>query len=1083
MPREEILRGTFNPEVFTASLGPVLQYYRSGKAPIDSIYTDAELFFRDATYPTQGLRTTLTEVFGRIAGDPGSPAIHRLETAFGGGKTHTLIACTHIAYQGSKLAGYTDELLPEQLLPHPGSVIVAGVPGDEIPVHRPQGDALVPYTLWGEIAYQVGGEELYRAVESEATSYAAPGRTYFERVFTGRKVIIMLDELAQYAARLEAARPNGAGQLAAFLMSLNGYARTHSGIAIILTLASAADAFSRQTNRLAKLISLVRGEDISAEEAIGLGERAIRDVSSVVARDAVQVTPVQAREISAVLAKRLFSLIDRVAAEETAAEYMELYRRNQNLLPQEACSENYRQRLQANYPFHPTLVDFLNNKLAGAENFQGTRGVLRVLALAVRSLWQNQHAVPMIHASHLELKSERVVNEILNRTGSSDLLFVLNADVGGVDTGSLEGGQSNAERADQENPHPEGYSFYRFTWQTVFLHSLVGRTQGLGSNLFGINEPDCLLAVSMPGLTPAQVQVALEEIKRSAFYLRADQGRYFASEEPTINSVLAHIRRTVNDKQIKSLLADVARKVIAERSDLFHIEHDVSLPEHIPDGKGRPILAVVSPVAEAVDVQAMITTKGPNIPREQQNLVFLLTPDAVRVTGEMGQAQLPGMNANGADRVMQRLFDFARHVSAIQMLQSKPQTYGVSPGRLREAEVHEHFSQQGLGLETLVAQSYRRLYYPSTTGHIVYREIRSASGESGRAFIEAIKSGLLEDGELLTAQHTGQSTLNNLKTYFFAQGDTVTVEKLASNFVCMRNWPVLESPRILGTLLRAGVEKGTWAIYKMGDAASSLPAEFFDKDTGVPFSADLLNSGYSLITLQGAKQRGWTKGEKIDPAKLQERVLYTLGSAGPSTSEGVRDQVTEQYGEVPAEDWQDNVGGLLQQGSLFAYQGTPDQTEKPKSLVGGAAAAIYTVQPEDVLITRAQVAEKGWLTTSQLPPGQPSPDQPSPGGPGVRLSGPEAMEKVWPLLKRLGSIYSRGASSQINELELSGLGLPAGGRLRLTLSDATPKSIQALGELLEVLVNVAKPDEQSDIFLAIDDPAEDCKFIKELNNK
>ncbi|MBC7338065.1 MAG: AAA family ATPase, partial [Clostridia bacterium] len=172
--------GTLNLEVFTASLGPIIEFYRSGQmvAHLDRLYTDPHLFFREATYPTQGLRLTLGEVFGRLAGDTAVPAIHRLETAFGGGKTHTLIACAHIAFRGRELQGVVDGLLDPGLLPEPGSVAVAGIAGDEIPVHKPKGNALVPYTLWGEIAYQIGGEKLYREVEEDANSPAAPGKTY-----------------------------------------------------------------------------------------------------------------------------------------------------------------------------------------------------------------------------------------------------------------------------------------------------------------------------------------------------------------------------------------------------------------------------------------------------------------------------------------------------------------------------------------------------------------------------------------------------------------------------------------------------------------------------------------------------------------------------------------------------------------------------------------------------------------------------------------------------------------------------------------------------------------------------------------
>ncbi len=305
-PRPEILAGTFNPEVFTASLSPIIEYYRGNQSIMDNIYTDATLFFKEATYPTQGLCSVLSEVFGRLAGDMTVPAIHRLETAFGGGKTHALIATTHIAYKGTELQEVTENILDKKLLPTPGSIVVVGVGGEEIEVHKPKGEALIPYTLWGEIAYQVGGEALYREVEEDASSYAAPGKTYFEKVFTGRKVIIMLDELAQYAARLEAARHDGANQLAAFLMALHSYARNHAGVALLLTLASATDAFSKQTQRLAELISQVRGDEVDEDDALSIGEKAIKGVASVVARDAVQITPVQAGEISSVLAKRLF---------------------------------------------------------------------------------------------------------------------------------------------------------------------------------------------------------------------------------------------------------------------------------------------------------------------------------------------------------------------------------------------------------------------------------------------------------------------------------------------------------------------------------------------------------------------------------------------------------------------------------------------------------------------------------------------------------------------------------------------------------------------------------------------------------
>ena len=320
-PREDILIGTFNPEIFTASLGEVLDFYRKGKARIHSVYTDAEEFFSEATYPTDGMRAVLSEVFARLKGDSSVPAIHRLETAFGGGKTHTLIACTHIAFRGRELAAATGNLIDPELLPEPGEVSVVGIAGDAIPVHKPRGEHLIPYTLWGEIAYQVGGEELYRQIEEIATSYAAPGDFYFDTVLGGKKVLIMLDELAQYAARFACAHPGGAEQLAAFLMALHGYARKNEKISVVLTLASAADAFAKQTARLAKALSQVTGKKLDTDDALAIGQEALKGIASVAARDATLFVPVQAAEISKVLGKRLFSHIDDDAARRTAQEY------------------------------------------------------------------------------------------------------------------------------------------------------------------------------------------------------------------------------------------------------------------------------------------------------------------------------------------------------------------------------------------------------------------------------------------------------------------------------------------------------------------------------------------------------------------------------------------------------------------------------------------------------------------------------------------------------------------------------------------------------------------------------------------
>lgn len=1068
-PREDLLAGTFNPEIFTASLSQVIRHYRGSTTVLSNIYTDPDQFFTEGTYPTVGLRTVLDEVFARLGGNNTVPAIHRLETSFGGGKTHALIACTHIAFRGRELADVTSGIANASLLPEPGEVSVVGIAGDEIEVQKPKGAELVPYTLWGEIAFQVGGEDLYRKVEADAESYAAPGKSYFGRVFGDRKVLLMLDELAQYATRLEAARPNGGRQLAAFLMALHGYARTNSGIAVLLTLAGAQDAFADQTKRLAELVSAVRGEEVSEDTALSVAERGVRDVTSVVSRDAVPVIPVQAAEISRILAKRLFERIDPAGAEATAEAYVEMYAKNVGMLPEEATRADYKERLVAHYPLHPTFIGFLNNRLSTVENFQGTRGVLRVLALAVRRLWLDQRDVPMMHVCHLDLRDARTVAEILGRTGSNDLLPVLNADVGGVDTKQLEGGRSNAELADLRNPHPAGHPMYEYAWQAVFLHSLVDRDKGLGSNLFGITEQDAVFTVSFPTLTPHQVVTALKEIEDSAYYLRFEQGRYYASLDPSINIALARIRKSLNNDEITTLLDASARKVVSPDIKTFHVEPDVSAPEHIPDEKGVPVLAVVSLGAEEIDAQACVTTKGQNRGRVEQNMVLLLVPETVLVRDvKSGDPSLFSSQAPRAQAAYRDIHEIARWVLAMRKLRDKPQDHGIAPAKLAEKKFDARYHERENSLQSRVTEVYSGLWFPSASGQVVRKEIKTAGGEGGASTLELVRRALLDEGELITSEHTGQSHLMSLGKLFFEQADTAPLDKLRECFRQVRRWPMLEAPTVFEQIVRAGVSKGQWCLFRMGSDENLLPDEFHSRDTDeVPYSLDLTEPGYALVTVQGANQRGWTKSDAVDLERVKGWVKDIAAKEGVATVSAVAEKVAETYGEVEEQHVAEAVGDLVRDGRLLSYKGEPDQQEKP-DLITKTSAALYNPDGGDVVVTLAKASERGWITEKQR---------------GLSLTGKAGAKKLLALLRRIGGFYSRGATSKVDSLELTDLVLPKGGTLRVSLYDVPPESMKLLGELFEVLDGVVEIGENTEGYLDINEPDENCPFVQELEKE
>jgi hypothetical protein len=609
---------------------------------------------------------------------------------------------------------------------------------------------------------------------------------------------------------------------------------------------------------------------------------------------------------------------------------------------------------------------------------------------------------------------------------------------------------------------------HEWGWRVVFLHSLVGRDEGLQSELFGLTEQQALFEVSFPGLTPPQVQTALAEITERAFYLRMNEGRYYASLDPSVNVALARLRRTLaSSDRVTSLLDATARKIVRAESQNFHVVPDVSAPEHVPDKKDRPVLALVTLGASTIDVDAFVTTVGPNRPRIQQNTVFLLVPDTVTVTAGAGQEDtLFSTQQTRAQEAYKKLQDVARWVVAMRLLREKPQDYGINKARLEEQEFDIRHAEREQALITAVTQAYSSLWFPSASGHLRRAEIKTAGGEGGESTIELIRKELLEAGELVIAEHTGQSDLMSLSQLFFAQGDTVTLAKLRENFCALRHWPVLEAPSVLEQIVRAGVTKGIWCLFRMGSDENTRPEELYSRDTGdVPYNLDLSRPDFMLVTLQGANQRGWTTTDKVDPIHVKEWVKDAVAQHSVATVEQLAEQLAEQHGTIPQHNLIDAVVGLVQEGRLLSFSGRPDRQDEPSELLTGSNAMLYTPRLNDVVITRAEAAQRGWLAKQEQV---------------FRLTGKDGAHTLVPLLARLGSLYARGAQSHIDLLDLIDLALPGGGTLRLSLNNVPPESMKRLGELFEVLAGVTQAGEATEGYLDIANPSEACLLIREL---
>lgn len=1065
-PRRDLLEDNINLGMFTASLDEVHRHYTDGSLR-NPIYTDAEVFFQQATYVTTSMKRVFSDVFARLSGDTTATMLNRLETGFGGGKTHTLIACMHLARKGKTISSVVGDAIPETLLPEPGEVSVVAVAGEMTPVTMTKGARIHPFPLWAEIARQIGGDTLSERVRSYMHRLDSPDEAYFQEVFGEKKVLILIDELAHYAARWSVAHPAAGEMLASFFMSLFGYARQNPRIAVVVTLASLRDAFSAQTGELEKKLTEISGETISADRAEVILEQAVDGISTVIARDETVVVPVEAKDLSLVLGKRLFEAIDSKEAISEAGEYRSFYDRNLSLLQIPGPLDEYIGRIKGSYPFHPTLIDFLNNKLSTVPTFQRTRGVLRILALAVRSIWKSDRDVPMIHASDLDFEDSRTVSELVGRTDNNSLLPAISADIGTADSRQLSAGMSNADVADLENPHPERVSYHKATWKTVFLHSLAGKDEGLGGAVFGLSEPEALLAVSRPGLSPAQVQEALKAIAGRAYYLHYKSDKYYADSNPTINVPLSDIRRNLSEEQILQEIEVKARKIVSAAAAGFQIKTDIAQPSDIPEAKDRPVLAILSPRVRSLNPADFITTMGKNNPRIYQNNVFLLVHDMTEI--QSGEKHLFSPDDEKREKIRQEIFDLARIVIAMKRLKDNPQNYGLSQRHLQEQGFEADLREREKALETRVNQVWSWLLFPSAEEKKFMAEnIRTAGGEGGEPVLQLIHAALKKNGKIITSGEIHAESLNALHQLIFKSVEYAPVESIKSSFIANRAWPALEESKLLRQIIQEGIRSNKWRLAGKIDEATGRPQTFYDDENpDIPLDVNV-EKDHALVTVGGARKRNWGSSAELKPEEIKTIVSEVLNQSHAMRVAQAVEKTAAARDDVKETAAHEAIQELVVTEKLLVYRGDPDQKEKPENLqTGPLAAHLETSFPDAVAITKGEAARRGWLDMA----------------PNYLKIGNDEQEVVLALLKRFGSFYTRNASTTLRSLHLMNYEVPGSGRISVMIEDGSPETMKHLAELLSLMGEKITPTSGSQTLLHIDDPDPACPLVQEIKNR
>jgi predicted AAA+ superfamily ATPase len=560
VPHPDVLEGTFQQSEFAADISAV----RAGNATPE--YGDAAAFFQ-RTFITEGMRLLLIQVAQRLNGKGGEPVI-QLQTAFGGGKTHTMLAVYHLATRSCSL----DELsgIPALLrLAGLADVPVARVAVLDGTTHAPgqpwaHGQARIR-TLWGELAWQLGKENGYALVRDADLSGTSPGkevlRTLLDRF---APCVVLVDELVAYIRQF----PDG--------QALTG-GTYDSNLSFVQALTEAAKLVPT-----AILLASLPESDVEAGSSRGV--TALRALEKTFGRVQALWKPVATEEAFEIVRRRLFEPIrDAKARNAVCREFAQMYTVEGASLPSETHEARYYERLVQAYPIHPEVFDRLYEDWTTLESFQRTRGVLKLMARVIYRLWKDSNQDPMIMPGSLPLDDSGARNE---------LLYYLPPGWDAVVERDIDGDRAETTAIDVKEPRFGAVSAARRVARTIFLGSAPassGAATRAHKGIRGVDRARVLLGCLQPGQSAAAFSDALNRLSDRLHYLNSsgdkkqDATRFWFDTRANLRREMEDRKGRFDDRgEVRGKIGEALKK-LGGGAELFEAVHVFTPHADIPD--------------------------------------------------------------------------------------------------------------------------------------------------------------------------------------------------------------------------------------------------------------------------------------------------------------------------------------------------------------------------------------------------------------------------------------------------------------------------------------------------------------------
>ena len=625
-PHQDVAQGRYRNAEFAANLAQVA----SGKGRADDAfeYRDPVEFF-SRTYVTEGMKGLLVQALRRVGGLGGEPVI-QLKTAFGGGKTHSMLALYHLLKSKELIDRMPNaaEVVKEAGLMEIPNVKVAVIVGTEPNPAKPKRPADMPgitiNTLWGDIVAQLakasGDPSLYSHIKAADAKGVSPGFDALREVFDScGPCLVLLDELVAYAKTLYGRDDLPAGTFDNF-------------ITFIQEITEAASA-----SRDSLVVASIPESDI--EVGGEAGKIALEAIEHTFGRMEAIWKPVSANEGFEVVRRRLFlNCKDEDGRAAVCAAFSKMYNENKADFPVESRELEYRERMEACYPIHPEVFDRLYEDWATLERFQRTRGVLRLMAGVIHELWMSADPSPMIMPGSFPLDSPGVRDELTRH---------LEEGWNAVVDSEIDGKHSLPFRQDQTNLRYGKVMASRRVARAIMLGSAPSVS---GQTVRGSEKTRIRLGVVQPGENIAIFNDALSTLQGASSYLYSDDSynRYWYDTRPTLRKIVEDRAQQLSDADADYEIEQRLKKLRQVRpftglhvcpSSSLDVPDDqklrlVVLPPSAPNRAGSDVVAKRG-LAVA---QETLSARGTS-PRVYKNMLAFVAPDSGSVSAMREEAK------------------------------------------------------------------------------------------------------------------------------------------------------------------------------------------------------------------------------------------------------------------------------------------------------------------------------------------------------------------------------------------------------------------------------------------------------------